>query len=77
MFGKQPTNTRAPLQSIAGSGRNLDVADQGYEDGLAKEMTLVTENLMREIAGEAGAPEAGASGDDLGESERSRAIKAA
>lgn len=32
---------------------------------------------MREIAGEVGVPESGASGDDLAEAERSRAFKAA
>ncbi|KJA18282.1 hypothetical protein HYPSUDRAFT_45460 [Hypholoma sublateritium FD-334 SS-4] len=78
-FGRPRTNTRvdAPPQSIAGSGRNLGVTDEGDEDEFAKELAQGMESLMREIAGEAGVPEASASGNDTSESERSRAFKAA
>lgn len=50
--------------------------DEGDEDAFAKELAQGMESLMREIAGEAGVPEAGASGD-MSESERDRALKAA
>ncbi|KAF9481747.1 Pex19-domain-containing protein [Pholiota conissans] len=82
-FGRPRTNTRVdgPPQSIPGSGSylGLGTAEETDEDALSleftKELAKGMENLMREIAGEAGVPDAGS--EEVTEEERARAFKAA